>query len=405
MSVRAAAWLAWAVCGLTLVLISATLGLAILARESFAGLGLPLIWVSGAVVGGLVASRLPGNLVGWLFLGGALGSAIRGFGEQYAIYGILAEPGSLPLTRTMVSVSSLLVGVGPVLAFVLLPLYFPNGKPVSPRWNLVAWIALALLPVLTALNTFSPGEAVYGRGIPNPLAVDALRPLADAVNPILFGSYIALIFAAAVSLVVRFRRSRGTERQQLKWFTYAAAFIPVWFLLNSPIERAFPNLFAVVDALVIAGVPVAAGIAILRYRLYDIDRIINRTLVYASLTAMLAALYLGGVVVLQYALRGLTGGGSQLAVVVSTLAIAALFNPLRRGIQSFIDRRFYRRKYDAAKTLASFGARLRAETDLDSLGDDLVGVVQETVQPEHASLWLRTARASGARNWVGETRE
>jgi hypothetical protein len=405
MSVRAAAWLAWAVCGLTLVLIAATLGLAILARESFAGLGLPLIWVSGAVVGGLVASRLPGNLVGWLFLGGALGSAIRGFGEQYAIYGILAEPGSLPLTRTMVSVSSLLVGVGPVLAFVLLPLYFPNGKPVSPRWNLVAWIALALLPVLTALNTFSPGEAVYGRGIPNPLAVDALRPLADAVNPILFGSYIALIFAAAVSLVVRFRRSRGTERQQLKWFTYAAAFIPVWFLLNSPIERAFPNLFAVVDALVIAGVPVAAGIAILRYRLYDIDRIINRTLVYASLTAMLAALYLGGVVVLQYALRGLTGGGSQLAVVVSTLAIAALFNPLRRGIQSFIDRRFYRRKYDAAKTLASFGARLRAETDLDSLGDDLVGVVQETVQPEHASLWLRTARASGARNWVGETRE
>jgi hypothetical protein len=392
MSVRAAAWLAWAVCGLTLVLISATLGLAILARESFAGLGLPLIWVSGAVVGGLVASRLPGNLVGWLFLGGALGSAIRGFGEQYAIYGILAEPGSLPLTRTMVSVSSLLVGVGPVLAFVLLPLYFPNGKPVSPRWNLVAWIALALLPVLTALNTFSPGEAVYGRGIPNPLAVDALRPLADAVNPILFGSYIALIFAAAVSLVVRFRRSRGTERQQLKWFTYAAAFIPVWFLLNSPIERAFPNLFAVVDALVIAGVPVAAGIAILRYRLYDIDRIINRTLVYASLTAMLAALYLGGVVVLQYALRGLTGGGSQLAVVASTLAIAALFNPLRRGIQSFIDRRFYRRKYDAAKTLASFGARLRAETDLDSLGDDLVGVVQETVQPEHASLWLRSTK-------------
>jgi hypothetical protein len=305
----------------------------------------------------------------------------------------------------MVSVSSLLVGVGPVLAFVLLPLYFPNGKPVSPRWNLVAWIALALLPVLTALSTFSPGEAVYGRGIPNPLAVDALRPLADAVNPILFGSYIALIFAAAVSLVVRFRRSRGTERQQLKWFTYAAAFIPVWFLLNSPIERAFPNLFAVVDALVIAGVPVAAGIAILRYRLYDIDRIINRTLVYASLTAMLAALYLGGVVVLQYALRGLTGGGSQLAVVASTLAIAALFNPLRRGIQSFIDRRFYRRKYDAAKTLASFGARLRAETDLDRLGDDLVGVVQETVQPEHASWWLRTARASGARNWVGETRE
>ena len=286
--------------------------LAVLAHELFAGLGLPLIWVSGAVVGGLVASRLPDNLVGWLFLGGALGSAIRGFGEQYAIYGILAEPGSLPLTGAMLLVSRLLVGVGPVLAFVLLPLYFPNGRPVSPRWNLVAWIALALLPVLTALSTFSPGDVVYGRGIPNPLAVEAFRPVANAVNPVLFGSYIALIFAAAASLVVRFRRSAGEECQQLKWFTCAAAFIPVWFLLNSPIERAFPDLFAVVDALVIAGVPVAAGIAILRYHLYDIDRIINRTVVYASLTAMLAALYLGGVVVLPYTLRGLTGGGSSL---------------------------------------------------------------------------------------------
>ena len=314
-----------------------------------------------------------------------MGSAIRGFGEQYAIYGILAEPGSLPLTGAMLLVSRLLVGVGPVLAFVLLPLYFPNGRPVSPRWNLVAWIALALLPVLTALSTFSPGDAVYGRGIPNPLAVEAFRPVANAVNPVLFGSYIALIFAAAASLVVRFRRSAGEECQQLKWFTCAAAFIPVWFLLNSPIERAFPDLFAVVDALVIAGVPVAAGIAILRYRLYDIDRIINRTVVYASLTAM----YLGGVVVLQYTLRGLTGGGSQLAVVASTLAIAALFNPLRRRVQALVDRHFYRQKYEAERVLGDFSAALRDETNLNRLNGDLLGVVRETVQPEHASLWLR----------------
>jgi hypothetical protein len=381
--------LAWGICALTLALIAATLVLAVLARESFADLGFPLIWVSSAVVGGLVASRLPGNLVGWLFLGSALGSAVHAFGGQYAVYGMLTEPGSLPLVGTMVLLSSLFAGVGAVLAFVLLPLYFPNGRPVSPRWNLVAWLALALLPVLTALSTFSPGEAVYGKGIPNPLAVEALRPVADAVNPILFGSYIVLIFAAAASLMVRFRRSAGEERQQLKWFTYAAAFIPVWFLLNSPIERAFPNLFAVLDALVIAGVPVAAGIAILRYRLYDIDRIINRTLVYGALTAVLAALYLGGVVVLQYAFRVLAGGETQLAVVASTLAIAALFNPLRRRIQSFIDRRFYRRKYDSAKTLEAFSAKLRDETDLDRLGDDLVFVVHETVQPAHASLWLR----------------
>lgn len=392
MKPRTASRLAWGTCALTLALISATLVLAILARESFADLGFPLIWVSGAVVGGLVASRLPGNLVGWLFLGGALGSAIGGFGELYAVYGILAEPGSLPLTGAMVFVSSLFAGVGPVLAFVLLPLYFPNGRPVSPRWNLVAWIALALLPVLTALGTLSPGEAVYGRGIPNPLAVEALRPVEDTLGPFLFASYIALIFAAATSLVVRFRRSAGEERLQLKWFTYAAAFIPVWFLLNSPIERAFPNLFAVLDALVIAGVPVAAGIAILRYRLYDIDRIINRTLVYGALTAVLAALYLGGVVVLQYAFRVLAGGETQLAVVASTLAIAALFGPLRRRVQAFVDRRFYRRKYDAERVLAGFSATLRDETNLERLGDDLVRVVGETMQPEHTSLWLRSTR-------------
>jgi hypothetical protein len=386
---RMASRLAWGICALTLALIAATLVLAVLARESFADLGFPLIWVSSAVVGGLVASRLPGNLVGWLFLGSALGSAVHAFGGQYAVYGMLTEPGSLPLVGTMVLLSSLFAGVGAVLAFVLLPLYFPNGRPVSPRWNLVAWLALALLPVLTALSTFSPGEAVYGKGIPNPLAVEALRPVADAVNPILFGSYIVLIFAAAASLMVRFRRSAGEERQQLKWFTYAAAFIPVWFLLNSPIERAFPNLFAVLDALVIAGVPVAAGIAILRYRLYDIDRIINRTLVYGALTASLALVYLGGVASLQLAFRTLTGQDSQLAVVASTLAIAALFQPLRRRVQAFVDRRFYREKYDAEVVLANFSATLRDETDLKRLTEGLESVVRETMQPAYASLWLR----------------
>jgi hypothetical protein len=391
---RTASWLARGTCALALVLIAASFGLAILARASFAELGLPLIWVSSAVVGGLIASRLPGNLVGWLFLGGSLGSAIRGFGESYAAYSALAEPDSLPLTEAMLVLSSLFAGVGSVLTFILLPLYFPNGKPVTPRWNLVAWVALILLPVLTFLNTFAPG-GVEGSGYPNPLVLEALRPVEEAFGPFLLSMYIGLIFAAAASLVVRFRRSIGVERQQLKWFTYAAAFIPVWFVLNSPIERAFPNLFALLDALVITGVPVAAGIAILRYRLYDIDRIINRTLVYAALTAVLAAVYLGGVVVLQYALRALTGGESQLAVVATTLAIAALFSPLRRRVQAFVDRRFYRRKYDAERVLAGFSATLRDETDLRTLNADLVGVVRETVQPAHVSLWLRMPTGNG----------
>jgi hypothetical protein len=197
------------------------------------------------------------------------------------------------------------------------------------------------------------------------------------------------MLTAAVSLVVRLVRSRGKERQQIEWFVFAAALVPLWFLVNVPIEQASPILFRVLDALIISGVPVAAGIAILRYRLYDIDRIINRTIVYASLTAVLVALYFGAIVLAQQVFVLLSGPRSTLAVVASTLVIAALFNPLRHRTQSFVDRRFYRRKYDARKTLESFSARLRDETDLEALNDELLGVVRVTMQPVHISLWLR----------------
>ena len=195
-----------------------------------------------------------------------------------------------------------------------------------------------------------------------------------------------------ISLFVRFHRSGGEERQQIKWFAYAAAVSLFWvFLLDgiSASGRVLEAVIAVLGLFIIPSIPLAAGIAIFRYHLYDIDRIINRTLVYSALTASLALIYLGSVIGLQYSFRALAGGNSSLAVVASTLAIAALFSPLRRGIQTFIDRRFYRRKYDAAKTLEAFSVRLRDETDLDTLGEDLVGVVREAVQPAHARLWLR----------------
>jgi amino acid transporter len=201
-----------------------------------------------------------------------------------------------------------------------------------------------------------------------------------------------------VSLFARFRRARGDERQQIKWFAYAAALTLFWtFLVEGPPDssRVFEAVTAVVGVFVIPSIPIAAGVAIFRYRLYDIDRIINRTLVYAALTGVLMAVYGGGVVLLQTLFRSLTGGESTLAIVASTLAIAALFNPLRRGIQDFIDRRFYRRKYDARETLAAFSARLRDETDLETLTGDLVTVVGKTVQPAHVSLWTRPA--SGVR--------
>jgi hypothetical protein len=203
---------------------------------------------------------------------------------------------------------------------------------------------------------------------------------------------------AVLSLFVRFRRARGDVRQQIKWFASAAALTLAWI---SVAEQQSGAIVALSALLVIPSIPIATGIAILRYRLYDIDLIINRTLVYGSLTVMLALIYFGGVATIQAIFRALTSQEQQpqLAVVVSTLLIAALFNPLRRRIQSFIDRRFYRRKYDARKTLEAFSAKLRDETDLNALSDDLVGVVAETMQPAHVSLWLRPDTAP-QRQWA-----
>jgi hypothetical protein len=204
---------------------------------------------------------------------------------------------------------------------------------------------------------------------------------------------------AVISVLVRFRRSRGDERQQIKWFAFAAALTFVWILVIEVFEELLSIEGGVPEAilaftwasawLVIPSIPIATGIAILRYRLYDIDRIINRTLVYGALTATLVALYFGGIVELQRLFVLLAGQQSTLAVVASTLLIAALFTPLRRRIQGFIDRRFYRRKYDARKTLEAFSTKLKNETDLESLNNDLVGVVRETMQPAHVSVWLR----------------
>jgi hypothetical protein len=280
-------------------------------------------------------------------------------------------------------------GVGFVLLFIFLPLYFPNGRLLSPRWKWVVRLAVFCTVAGTVYSALLPGE-VKNLGIVNPLGVEALQPISGLMDNIFFVTVFGLAFVSAISLVLRFRRSRGQERQQIKWLAYAVSAIILWFVTNWPIEAAFPLLFAVVDNLVFGfGIPVAVGIAILRYRLYDIDLIINRTLVYGALTVTLVALYVGAVVLLQRLFAILTGEGSTLAVVASTLAIAALFSPLRRWIQAFIDRLFYRKKYDAAKTLAAFSAKLRQETDLYALNDELVGVVRETMQPAHIGVWLR----------------
>jgi hypothetical protein len=354
--------------------------------------------VVDVTVGAIVASRRPENPVGWLLCLAGVTVSTNSFASQYAIYALLARPGSLPGGEALAWIAAWQLPIMNGLP-VLYLLLFPTGRLPSRRWRPVAWLTVAFVVVGVVLAAFSPGAYLGSLGpIRNPLGIVGLTGIYKAV---LFTMAPLLIVAAVLSVFVRLRMSAGIERQQLKWFAYAVAAFAVGIILVSVItsvdtppwsERAGVAFFTLAGA----AYPVAIGIAILRYRLYDIDRIINRTLVYGSLTAMLALIYLGSVVGLQAALRVLSGQKSTLAIVASTLVIAALFNPLRRRVQEFVDRRFYRRKYNAAKTLEAFNARLRDETDLDTLGDDLVGVARGTMQPEHVSLWLRPMAARKA---------
>jgi hypothetical protein len=276
-----------------------------------------------------------------------------------------------------------------VLVVIFVPLLFPDGRLPSRRWLPVAVLPGLGTLVIVVYSAFVPTlEVNEARGyeIHNPLGIEGLERIEDLPGFVVLNGLLVLgVVGAAASVVVRYRRSRGVERQQMKWFVYAAALI-----LLAPIVDFLPDFInGLWLGLVLMAMPMAIGVAVLRYRLYDIDLVINRTLVYGPLTAMLVLVYVVGVISLQNAFRTLTGQESQLAVVASTLAIAALFDPLRRRLQTFVDRSFYRRKYDAAKILAAFSARLRDETDLDSLDAELMRVVRETVQPAHASLWLR----------------
>jgi hypothetical protein len=288
-----------------------------------------------------------------------------------------------------------------MLAFIFLPLYFPDGRLPSRRWLPVAAISgaggLAII-VLGMLPETLAGQNIDYR-IENPIGIEGLAHVEDM--PLVLGMLSVPLaigcVGAVAAVVVRLRRSGGVERQQMKWFLFAAA--PV---LTFPFTDFLPGkLQDIVGGLVLGwlliGLPAAIGIAVLRYRLYDIDVVINRALVYGTLTASLVAVYLGSVVGLQRLLSPVTGEGNQLAVVASTLLIAALFQPLRRRVQAFIDRRFYRNKYDARRTLESFSAKLRGASDLDGLNDELLAVVGETVQPSHASLWLRGPDAGAGR--------
>ncbi len=395
MSVRAG----WMVLSVTILLILVRIYFFVLNRgmdvPGYSGMVvyvvLDLLALGFVALGLLVISRRPGNPVGWIITGASLIAVLSDVVESFGVYALFADPGRLPGGETMAWISAWIYIPVLFAAPAMLFLLFPDGNLMGRRWWLVFWLVVLTTFSTMAGTALSPVlNDVPFKGVVNPLGIDPPRALYGMLSnfgwPGMAGSFIL----AAVAMILRLRRSRGVERQQLKWIAAAAAVLPLAsaagvfsYYLGHETVGGLVSTFAFVPILF------AAGYAVLRYRLYDIDFIINRALVYGALTVSLVLVYLGGVVSLQYLFRTLTGGGSQIAVVASTLAIAALFSPLRGRIQAAIDRRFYRSKYDAQETLATFSARLRDEVDLDNLSGDLAEVVMDTVRPEHVSLWLR----------------
>jgi hypothetical protein len=406
MSRHTAAWLIWSLYGLATCLIVVTSGVGLLsqggsnnvlriASDALIDIATPVVFATTAA---LIVSRQPRNPIGWL-LTVVVGAFLVGAPLESYVAG-LASPSPTPTVPVLLAVWfsnwgwSLLI-----FSLLLILLLFPTGRPPTPRWRWVGVATIAWATLFVLMVTLSQQLTTPELAFDNPIGV-----LGEGTVEVLSGAWIvgllALLAACAVALVVRYRRANDTEREQMKWLLYACAVFVVVFVGGTVSEVAGSNslggyIWGILFGLSLMMLPAAIGIAVLRYRLYEIDVVINRTLVYGPLTAMLVVVYFGVVVGMQAVFRVLTEQEqqTQLAVVVSTLAIAALFVPLRRRIQSFIDRRFYRGKYDAAKTLAVFNSRLREETDLNSLRSEVLGVVRETMQPEHASLWLRPPRA------------
>jgi hypothetical protein len=398
MGTRAAFWLSWSLATLSVVLVVGGIALAQMTRSTAperpyydpvdAVFALATV-LTFSVVGAIIASRQPRNAIGWIFCGIGLVVSLNSLTGSYAEYQLAggSASGRLPETAAWFSSWSWTLWLYVPTTFLLL--LFPDGRLPSPRWRPVAWGAALGVISFVAGYALEPGPLEGFPRITNPYGVDS--PILDAIavaGAILAG---ASMLASAVSLIVRMRRAGRVQRQQIKWLAYGGAVVVGAVFVGGVIAIWFEEVGISLISIGLLGVPIFTGVAIARHRLYEIDVVINRTLVYGSLTATLALVYFGGVTATQGIFRALTGQEQQpqLAIVVSTLVIAALFNPLRRRIQGFIDRRFYRRKYDAAKTLEAFSAKLRDETDLDALSDELVRVVRETMQPAHVSLWLR----------------
>ncbi len=403
--------IAWAVCALTVAVALASLVLAIVdpnvggpadvsasgpsPKDEPEGGYVPyaalsaLVFSAFALVGAIVAIRRPRNPVGWCFGAGALLWSLGVLSS--ALYWHMAfGRANAPVAADYVAwLGTWTFLPAFVLLLALVPLLFPTGAPPSPRWRKVGWTAAIAGVVATVSTALAPGslEAADFPWVDNPFGVGGLG--LDKLAAVSFPVVAAAAFAGIASLVVRYRRARGVERQQLKWVAGAGCLLVVAAFGGSLLSPWLGSGAGWIGILLgLLSIAIAVGVALLRHRLYDLDVVVNRTLVYAGLTALLAGTYLVCVLLLQLVASG-AAGGSSLAVAVSTLAVAALFRPARGRIQHAVDHRFYRRKYDAERTVDAFSTRLRDEVDLDALDHELSAVVRDTLQPSHVSLWLR----------------
>jgi hypothetical protein len=393
---RTTARLAWMACGLALTLLAA--GLVLLwtrpdgpLPEGYASRAeqtISLVSLLGPpLLGGLLAARRPSNPYGWLWLAYGLGWAVVGFTNAYAIY-VSANGAGMPWWAGSIAWMGNVVFVPLLGLTALILLLFPDGRPPSRR---LRWVTRAIgvtVVVTTVAGALLPADE--GDPIGNPLAVQGpIEALADTIANVGIMTLFLAILLSAASLLLRFRRARGLQRQQLKWLAYGGGFLAAYILLDM-ISQVPPGLVdALIEAFTFGTLYLGVGMAVLRYRLYDIDRLINRTLVYGLLTALLVGVYAGAVLVLGQVFGGVGGDPPSWAVAGATLAVAALFQPARRRIQQAVDRRFNRRRFNAVKTVEAFSLRLREEVDLDALSAELLAVVDQTIQPTKASLWLR----------------
>jgi hypothetical protein len=411
MSARAIARLAWSLAALSVAMFLASAALCVLLVRFVQTPGGPdsdlpgvilllyLPFLAFPTVGASIASARPENPIGWILLADGLLWMLVSVTDFYGVYGLIG-PSSVPFALAIAGLNNWMWVPAVGLFGTYLLLLFPDGRLPSRRWRPLAWLCGAVIVLASVGVMLAPGPLQGLSGVRNPFGVEGvpwLRVAGTAVLPML----PLCMLASASSLVMRFRRSGGEVREQIKWIAFAASVVVIVYLLTMVASLVVPsatwfaagsplwlNILQYAALVSLTAVPTAVGFAVLKYRLYDIDIIINRTLVYSTLTATLVAIYFGGIVLLQRVFLLFTGQQSTLAVVASTLLIAALFTPLRRHIQSFIDRRFYRNKYDARKTLEAFSSRLRDKSDLEALNNRLVAVVRETMQPAHVSLWL-----------------